>query len=157
MFDYHDSLGNRYISREDEGKDFLDTLIYALEKRKKAYDNSDKSKRAKDFYKTLEPLLICIDDISHFIACFQENEREILEVLKMASSMAANIVATTAPNQIVGFGPMQKLFKDCINGLVLGNPAEQSYLTPGLRKEREADIGYLYNNGQVTKLKLPLV
>ena len=52
---------------------------------------------------------------------------------------------------------MQKLFKDSINGLVLGNPAEQSYLTPGLRKESVVDICYIYNNGKVNKLKLPLV
>ena len=113
--------------------------------------------KAKDFYKTLEPMSICIDDVSRFISAFQSNEKEMTEVLAMATDMNATIFATTIPNQITGLGPLPKFFKDTKNGIVLGNPAEQSYLTPSIRQEAAVDIGYLYNNGTICKLKLPLV
>jgi hypothetical protein len=155
--EYKSHIDTRYMSNEEETLVFLNTLIFTLEDRKRNYDSSDKSMKAKDFYKTLEPLSICIDDVSRFLSVFQANEKEMVDVLAMASDMNATIFASTVPNQISGLGQLAKYFKDTKNGIVLGNPADQSYLTPGLRQEAAVDIGYLYNNGSICKVKLPLV
>ena len=157
LYEYKADLQNRYINNEENRMDFLNELIYALEKRKNLYEQNNRYVRAKEFYKSLEPLIICIDDVSRFIAQFQSNEGEVAEVMTMAVNMNAIIFATTGPNQISGFGAISKFFKDTQNGLVLGNPSEQSYLTPGARTAAVIDVGHLYRNGRVIKVKIPLI
>ena len=157
LSEYSSDLGVRYANSEEDTKEFLNDLVYTLEERKNLYDVSGKGVNARVFFKSLDPIVICIDEIPRFISFFEANENEMTEVLKTAVDMNTIIFATTAGNQINGFGTLSKFFKDTNSGIALGDPSDQAYLMPGIRGDYSQDTGYLYSNGTVSKIKIPLV
>lgn len=145
-----------YYSSPADAERFIQDLTGENERRKQLYDMQGKGYRREDFFRSLPPAVLLIDDVDHFISCFQGNEKAIGALLRDFELAGIGVVYTTIPNKLRGFEDMTKVLKEVDSGIVLGKPSEQMFLpVPNDRTfQPQITMGYLVEHGSACKVKL---
>lgn len=145
-----------YYSSPADAEKFYKDLCEESEKRKTLYETQGKGYRREDFFRSLPPAVLLIDDVDHFISCFQGNEKAIGALLRDFELAGIGVVYTTIPNKLRGFEDMTKVLKEVDSGIVLGKPSEQMFLpVPNDRTfQPQITMGYLVEHGSACKVKL---
>ena len=110
----------------------------------------------KEFYASLEPVYIVIDDTDEFAENFKALGKEIAECLRLAMDTGCGIIAAMHSTKSKGFDEISKLFKTTTDGILLGNPGATSVFPTVPAKQLPAmGEGLLYHSGNFEQVLLP--
>ncbi len=154
-----DSQKMNYIQDEDDVADFVDDMKELQYQNKLAYEEAVKEGKnitPKDFYETLEPSYIIIDDMDDFTVKYQNNLTEMTELIKNASETGTGVIITINSSKAKKFDEFSTWSKSSSSGLVLGNIGTFLNYPTVLSKDMPVTgEGLLLLNGVYTKLLLP--
>ncbi len=154
-----DSQKMNYIQDEDDVADFVDDMKELQYQNKLAYEEAVKEGKnitPKDFYETLEPSYIIIDDMDDFTVQYQNNLTEMTELIKNASETGTGVIITINSSKAKKFDEFSTWLKTSSNGLVLGSIGTfLNYPTVLTKDMPVTGEGLLLLNGVYTKLLLP--
>ena len=148
-----------YMSGEAELEKFTSELIDAIQFRRTLYENSGMDLRPREFFAGLSPIVIIIDDADRFIDLCKSIASKMEVILAQAIECGVCIIATTLASRLRGYDNITKLLKDTQNGIIFGNPVEQSIfsLQPPRGYHQLVDMGFIYSRGDYKLIKLPYV
>lgn len=141
----------------DDVAAFMEKLNMEIMKRRKAYDDSDKTHTPRDFYATLTPTVIIIDDVDNFVETVKPVAGDMEKLISSLSEVGICIVATTVPTKLRGFDNITKVIKEARSGVVLGNPTDQMLLPVSAERgyKGRLDMGFLVEHGVSKKIMIP--
>ncbi len=149
----------QYISDSKGYADFFKNLAKETENRRSDFLNSkDTSITPKMFYNGLSKILVVIDDADNFIELAKAEKITAPElILQDAISVGITFIATTLNSRLKGYDGVTKLFKESVNGIILGLPTEQTiWSLPHMRDYKASiDKGILYKKGELKQIKIP--
>ena len=148
-----------YVENIEDAEDFTEECKEILITRKsmfhKALEN-DARTVPKDFYASLEPMYIVIDDVDELVEKYKEYQKNILECLRLAAETGCGIIATINSTKAKGYDELSKFFKTTTDGILIGNPAGVSiFPTVSSKQIPILGEGLLYHNGTFERLLLP--
>ena len=113
----------------------------------------------KDFYMSLEPLSLVIEDADAFVEALGNDGTKYSTLLRRGIVTQIQIFASSVSNKLKGFDVVSKALRDnSQSGVVLGDPQSQQIFN--IRKNelgKERGMAYVYENGVVTMVKIPLM
>lgn len=147
-----------YTAHADSFSTFLKSLQTEVAERKEQYETLGGRMRLKDFFRTQPPALVLIDDGDGFIELCKVQEKETATLFSTAMEMGLTFVVTTTPAKMRGYDAVTKLLKDTQNGIVLGNPGEQTIFSVPIKRGYQAriDMGFLCSRGTARQIMIPL-
>ena len=104
------------------------------------------------------PMVVIIEYVDNVIEIVKGGKVPTLEKMLMSlETYNITIIGTSAGNKLKGYDALSKYMRDCLNGVVLGHPSEQTVLqVPYMRTSVvPLGIGYIYQKGELLKVKIP--
>ena len=150
-----------YIENINDTNILLEKLDLLIESRQREYilkKESNPELKPKDFYSKLKDVYIIIDDCDNFIELLKNTKNSKAEnIIITCLQLNISIIATTLTNKLRGFDQISKIFKESFNGIILGNPNEQSIFSiPHQRSDKfPLDQGLIFAKGSLIKIKIP--
>ena len=158
LFYHKTSTGVTYIETKEEAEEFVEIYKETAEGRKSKFhraleDNPRIS--PKEFYATLEPVYIVIDDTDEFAENFKALSKEMAECLRLAMDTGGSIIAAIHSTKSKAFDEVSKLFKTTTDGILLGNPGATSiFPTVSVKQLPAMGEGLLYHSGKLEHVLL---
>jgi hypothetical protein len=130
-----------------------------VEAREAAFKENGGDMLPREYYRTLEPVSLVIDDAENFIKVFSAIESDMGGVLKRLITTGGSLFVSVLNTGIKTYGgTIPDIFREGQRGVVLGAPSEQRIFDGfNMRIKSEQSIGYLCINGMHIKIKLPLI
>ncbi len=148
-----------YIEKQEEAEDFVEEFHEIITARKGGFNKAQQENSRispKEFYTSLAPVYIIIDDTDEFAENFKAIGKEMAECLKLAAETGCGIIATTHSTKGKGFDDVTKFFKTTTDGILLGNPGSTSVFPNVASKDLPVmGDGLLYRNGAFERVLLP--
>ena len=148
-----------YLETKEEGEDFAEEFMETAMMRKSRFHKAlEENPRIvpREFYESLEPVYIVIDDVDELSEKFAALSKKIAECLRLASETGCGIIASMHSTKSKGFDDISKFFKTTTEGILIGNPGVTSILPAVATKQIPVlGEGLLYHNGAYEKLLLP--
>ena len=109
------------------------------------------------FYSKLTPVLIVIEEFDTLVDMIKTDKLTGLEGLLMKAELY-NISIVATASKMKGYDALSKYMKESISGIILGFPGEQNiYTVPHMKQVNiPTGIGYIYNKGELIKIKTPM-
>ena len=136
----------------------LEELRTCVENRKSAFETQ--SLPPRQFYASLQPVCVVIDDFDNFIEQIKLSKVIGAEALIKDSMMTGiSYIATSLSSRMKGFDDLSKQFKEATSGIILGSPMSQTvWQVTGMSGYRsKIDSALLYRKGEVLPIKVPLI
>lgn len=158
---YTSSLrGVEYIDAAEDMEDFIEDMKELYTKRKEAFSQELKSHAEilpKNFYSTLEPCHIVIDDVDDFVENNVSYHKALAECFKELAEVGVSIIVTMHISKGKNFDELSKWFKAASYGIVTG-PQGMNSIFPMVPQREQAAFGegMLYMNGVYEKILLPM-
>lgn len=152
----------QYVDSKEQTLNFIEELVKEINNRKLKFDEQrekDEVITPKKFFAALETVYIVIDDCDKFIETLKATKNlEVEKIILEAIGVGIKIIGTTTPTKLRGFDGISKLLKESMNGVILGNPNEQSILMGGHVRVKKVDLGYgfIYKKGELVQVKIAL-
>ena len=158
FYDVAGELCDKYLSKESEIDEFMDSLGALIEEREKLYENSGKTMKSKDFYAKLEPAYLLIDDVTRLSQMKGIEVARNVSIFEAAIMTGINIVATIDGRQGYTTNSILKIVKNTVDGIILGNPqSQQVFNISGGKLKTATDLGFIYSGGSMNSVKIPLI
>lgn len=157
LYKYKDNSGFKYVSSDEEIKEFTQSLMNEIENRKQLAEKSmldGNYSSPREYYSTLDNYTIFIDDVDIFIQKVQ-NITNMPTLLNQAVMVGISVVATVHSNKLKGFDEITKFFKNSTNGVVLGNMGTVTIFQIGMRDIPAFGYGVICENNAIKKIKIP--
>ncbi len=158
---YTSSLGGvEYVDAAEDMEDFIEDMKELYTKRKEAFSQELKSHAEilpKNFYSTLEPCHIVIDDADDFVENNVSYHKALAECFKELAEVGVSIIVTMHLSKGKNFDELSKWFKAASYGIVAG-PQGMNSIFPMVPQREQAAFGegMLYMNGVYEKVLLPM-
>ena len=135
----------------------MDDLYSEVEDRKDQFQIALDSKVISplEFYNSLPPYNIFIDDAEEFIAKVEKKDKAFINVLREASNVGIRIIATAHSQKLKGYDDYTKLFKASIYGVVLGVQGTTVFPVSSSREYPSFGQGLVFNNGNYRRIQIP--
>ncbi|MDK2802309.1 MAG: type VII secretion protein EssC [Oscillospiraceae bacterium] len=150
-----------YTESLDDANILLEKLNVLIEDRQKQFvleKELNPELKPKEFYGNLKSVFIVIDDCDNFIDLIKNTKNNKAENIIIAClQMNISIIATTLSNKLKGFDQISKIFKESFNGIILGNPNDQSIFSISHQRSDKfpLDQGIIFSKGNLIKIKIP--
>lgn len=148
-----------YIETKEDAEEFVETYKETAEERKSMFHRAlEENPRIspKEFYATLEPVYIVIDDTDEFAENFKALGKEMAECIRLAMDTGCSIIAAMHSTKSKAFDEVSKLFKTTTDGILLGNPGATSvFPTVPVKQLPAMGEGLLYHSGKFEQVLLP--
>ena len=151
-------LDERYISSADDDiEGFIKKIDSVASKREARYLASDRTKSAKQFYQELSAEYIVIDDALWLSEIAADYMSLISSTLEKATSTDVRIIASVDSKKMpmVAMDDYMKMLKNAERGILLGSIEQNVFNTGLLKMELSGDVAAIYENGSITKVKIP--
>ena len=159
MDDYEKHENVIYADPSGGIEDFISEFEELIKIREESYDIYTGDLKMKDFYMSLEPLSLIIEDVDAFVEALGNDGTKYGMLLRRGIVTQIQIFASSASNKLKGFDVISKALRDnSQSGVVLGDPQSQQIFN--IRKNelgKERGMAYMYENGVVTMVKIPLM
>ena len=157
LYKYSNENSINYVSSEEDVMEFMDDLYSEVEDRKDQFQIALDSKVISplEFYNSLPPYNIFIDDAEEFIAKVEKKDKAFINVLKEASNVGIRIIATAHSQKLKGYDDYTKLFKASIYGVVLGVQGTTVFPVSSSREYPSFGQGLVFNNGNYRRIQIP--
>lgn len=159
MDDYEKHKNVIYADPSGGIEDFISEFEELIKIREESYDKYTGDLKMKDFYMSLEPLSLIIEDVDAFVEALGNDGTKYGMLLRRGIVTQIQIFASSASNKLKGFDVVSKALRDnSQSGVVLGDPQSQQIFN--IRKNelgKERGMAYMYENGVVTMVKIPLM
>jgi S-DNA-T family DNA segregation ATPase FtsK/SpoIIIE len=148
-----------YIYDDSDTEGFFAKLEQAVEEREQSFQESDGGMLPREYYLTLEPISLVIDEGDNFVSLFENQDDEMADLIKRFIITGGSAFVSIGAKGLDGYGTLASLFKDTAQrGIVLGDPDDQYiFSVPSMRVKAEISIGYIYDGVELTKIKMPLI
>jgi S-DNA-T family DNA segregation ATPase FtsK/SpoIIIE len=157
--DYAKDDRSLYIYGEDGRDEFFEKLKETVEAREAAFKENGGDMLPREYYRTLEPVSLVIDDAENFIKVFSAIEADMGGVLKRLITTGGSLFVSVLNTGIKTYGgTIPDIFREGQRGVVLGSPNEQNIfqMQAGLSRVRgDVKIGYICGYGEPVKVKTP--
>jgi S-DNA-T family DNA segregation ATPase FtsK/SpoIIIE len=152
-----------YAADDNEAEDFIAKIKTFADEREAAYHKAEAEVRdgvtklrPKDFYSSLPHASLIIDEGDNFVRVLG-SRFDAPDILNAFTETGGSIFTACTP-AVLGYDDLSKFLKTTSHAVLLGNPNEQLvYNFPLSKPIMGIDIAYLYKNGSITRVKLPLV
>jgi len=159
MDDYEKHKNVIYADPSGGIEDFISEFEELIKIREESYDKYTGDLKMKDFYMSLEPLSLIIEDVDAFVEALGNDGTKYGMLLRRGIVTQIQIFASSASNKLKEFDVVSKALRDnSQSGVVLGDPQSQQIFN--IRKNelgKERGMAYMYENGVVTMVKIPLM
>ena len=159
MDDYEKHKNVIYADPSGGIEDFIFKFEELIKGREELYDIYTGDLKMKDFYMSLEPLSLVIEDADAFVEALGNDGTKYSTLLRRGIVTQIQIFASSVSNKLKGFDVVSKALRDnSQSGVVLGDPQSQQIFN--IRKNelgKERGMAYVYENGVVTMVKIPLM
>lgn len=150
----------RYVSDAESMAQAIEELGEIVEVRKTGLLEAQKEQPTlfpRAYYTSLPKVCVVMDDADYFIDLLKPI-KEAEAILSDCLQVGVNFIVATASTKMKGYDNVTKLLKETQSGIVLGIPNEQNFLpSPILRGiRRQVDTGFVYRNGELTQIKIPI-
>lgn len=146
----------KYIDSKEMLEKAIKEISDLTEQRREAFELKKEEMSSKEFYASLDKVMIFINNIGEFSE-FSEDKKEIIGVLMQTTGVGILVVMVGASNAIPARNETSKLVKMCECGLILGEygintsfPSIRTRDIPGAVED-----GLLYKRGEITMIRLP--
>lgn len=146
----------KYIYSKEMLEKAIKEISDLTEQRREAFELKKEEMSSKEFYTSLDKIMIFINNIGEFSE-FSEDKKEIISVLMQTTGVGILVVMVGASNAIPARNETSKLVKMCECGLILGEygintsfPSIRTRDLPGAVED-----GLLYKRGEITMIRLP--
>ena len=148
--------GDNAVILDDESV-FLEKMRETVIARKKQYEESGMTLTPREFYATVPPAVLIIDDVDNFVDAIKPVAADMEPLVASLSEVGICTVATTVPSKLRGFDNITKIIKDTQSGVVLGNPTDQMLLSAVAERgyRGKIDMGFMVDHGNSTKIMIP--
>lgn len=157
--DYENYKNVVYADPSSGIEEFINDFEELVQMREMSYSAYDGNFKMKDFYMSLEPISLVIEDIDTFVETLGNKGTEFNAILSRGIVTQIQIFATSMSNKLKGFDAVSKTLRDNTqSGIVLGDPQAQQIFA--IRKNelgKERGMAYVYENGIITMVKIPLM
>jgi len=148
-----------YMADTQGAEGFVARLKELGEERAELYVQKGNGLRQREFYESLPPAAIIIDDVDSMIAnCAQTGGLE--SALEKALVTGVKLYAASLGSKLKNMDAVSKIVRGAHHGVVKGHPGEQSvfsgFMVPRSFKP-QADIGFLTTPSGIVKVMTPLV
>jgi hypothetical protein len=151
-------LDERYISSADDDiESFIKKIDSVASRREARYLASDRTKSAKQFYQELSAEYIVIDDALWLSEISADYMSLISSTLEKAAATDVRIIASVDSKKMpmVAMDDYMKMLKNAERGILLGSIEQNVFNTGLLKMELPGDVAAIYENGSITKVKIP--
>lgn len=159
LYYWKNAVNISYVDGLEDAEDFVEECKEILITRKSMFHRALESNSRiipKEFYASLEPLYIVIDDADEFAEKYKELQKNILECLTLAAETGCGIIVTINSNKTKGYDDISKFFKNTTDGILLGSPGTTSIFPAVASKYLPVKgEGLLYHNGGYENVLLP--
>lgn len=146
----------KYIDSKEKLEKAIKEISDLTEQRREAFELKKEEMSSKEFYASLDKVMIFINNIGEFSE-FSEDKKEIIGILMQTTGVGILVVMVGASNAIPARNETSKLVKMCECGLILGEygintsfPSIRTRDLPGAVED-----GLLYKRGEITMIRLP--
>lgn len=116
----------------------------------------DKGVNPKDFYRSIEPCYLLIDDIDDFIEKSSSQENKLPELMKTAANCGVCIIITVHTSKLKGYDDLSRWVKSSSHGLVLsGQGILNIFPINSTREYPSMGEALLFENGNYKKILMP--
>lgn len=150
-----------YVNNIEKMTLFIQQLKNIIQKRRNLLEkekNNNPLTIPKNFYISLNPICVLIDDVDNFIELLKSiNNLDSEKIILDAINVNICFIATTLPTKLKGFDNISKILKDSSIGIILGNPTEQTLFTSSNIKKFEIteQTGFIFNKYKLTQVQIP--
>lgn len=157
---YHKADENlSYIEKTEEAEEFIEECKEEMITRKSMFHKALETNSRitpREFYMTLEPMYIIIDDTDEFAENYKSLQKDMTECLRLAAETGCGIIATINSTKAKGFDEISKFFKTTTDGILIGNPGTTSIFPSVMTRQLPSmGEGLLYHNGTSERILLP--
>ncbi|MCH5258790.1 MAG: type VII secretion protein EssC [Lachnospiraceae bacterium] len=148
-----------YVEIQFDVEDFIENWKEEIATRRKRFHmalEEDARLSPKEFYTTLDPFYIIIDDADELAENYKAIGKAMAECLRLAIDTGCGIFVTIHSTKAKAFDEVSKLFKIATEGILIGNPGSTSIFPPVATKQLpSAGEGLLYHSGGYERIVLP--
>ena len=137
--------------------EFIANFEDIIQTRERAYSKYDGNLKMKEFYASLDPISLIVEDVDICVEVLGSKVTEFNSLLCRGLATQIHVYATAMSNKLKGFDAVSKTVRDnAQSGIVLGDPQSQQIFA--IRKNelgKERGMSYVYENGVIAMVKIP--
>ncbi len=161
LYEYANRIHASYIDDEEKAKEALEKLLKEVDLRNDNYSkakHTGETKSPKQFFSAFPQIAILIEDCD----CFLEYLKKL--VMENVDNFLTNIIrvgiiviATSLNSKLKGYDNNTRVFKNCIHGIILGNPNSQTVLPCSHIRAHKQGVayGFKYEKGNIVQMQIP--
>lgn len=157
MDDYENSNNVVYADPASDIGEFIANFEDIIQTRERAYSKYDGNLKMKEFYASLDPISLIVEDVDICVEVLGSKVTEFNSLLCRGLATQIHVYATAMSNKLKGFDAVSKTVRDnAQSGIVLGDPQSQQIFA--IRKNelgKERGMAYVYENGVIAMVKIP--
>lgn len=155
--DYENSNNVVYADPASDIGEFIANFEDIIQTRERAYSKYDGNLKMKEFYASLDPISLIVEDVDICVEVLGSKVTEFNSLLCRGLATQIHVYATAMSNKLKGFDAVSKTVRDnAQSGIVLGDPQSQQIFA--IRKNelgKERGMSYVYENGVIAMVKIP--
>jgi len=155
--DYENGNNVVYADPASDIGEFIANFKDIIQTRERAYSKYDGNLKMKEFYASLEPISLIVEDVDIFVEVLGSKVTELNSLLCRGLATQIHVYVTALSNKLKGFDAVSKTVRDnAQSGIVLGDPQSQQIFA--IRKNelgKERGMSYVYENGVIAMVKIP--
>lgn len=157
LLEYAQNPGIVYMSDAVESDNFIIALENLVKERHEAYKKSGGKLRPREFFSSLPRATVIIDEGENFVELTKSYAKRAEAVLADALNVGVTVITATLPTKLKGYDSVSKILKETSNGIVTGNPSEQSVLQMSANRsyKPQIDMAFIVKNGRQTLVMVP--
>ena len=156
LSEFEGAEGICYLSDNVNASGFIEKISAVIEKRKTLFEAQAGKMKAADFYRSLDPMVLLIDDGDRFSKMFPD-AKQVAEILKEFFLIGGAAFVTT-PMKGPEFSDIGNILKETSKGIILGAPSDTNpfgFVRTAIKAEMS--IGYMMGGSDPIKVKMPFV
>ena len=155
--DYENNNNVVYADPASDIGEFIANFEDIIQTRERAYSKYDGNLKMKEFYASLDPISLIVEDVDICVEVLGSKVTEFNSLLCRGLATQIHVYATAMSNKLKGFDAVSKTVRDnAQSGIVLGDPQSQQIFA--IRKNelcKERGMAYVYENGVIAMVKIP--
>jgi S-DNA-T family DNA segregation ATPase FtsK/SpoIIIE len=145
-----------YSSGQEDVEQLIEALNTFVGTRESAYQAQSGGVRQKEFFASLDPGVLLIDDGDYFSSLTNAGSHEVAETLRRFAFVGGSVVTGASPSGLRDYSDVSNYLKEAMSGVALGDPTEQAFFDMYKYKVKpEISIGFIYSAGDVVRVKMP--
>ena len=150
-----------YMAGAKDAAGFIECIKDAVAARNDAYSKAKGNPRPREYFRTLPPMLLLIDDTDYFAAALSGAgaDREAKDTMTAFQDVGGSIIACAKASGFSGYGVIIDVIKSAQKGIVLDDPSDQRLLPLpygyGRNIKGQIGIGYLIGGDMPVRFGIP--